>query len=79
MRIIVFTRNGVKPKFPKREGLECKHIRFDSNKLDDLMAIARFKIVNFPTSIIIDKKGKILLKVRGSIPNNYVDKLTVHK
>ncbi len=73
-KIIVFTRNGEKiPKIPERPGLAFQHIRFDSVKLDDLMLIARYRIVNFPTSIIINGNGKILLRVKGSIPGSYVD------
>jgi len=77
MRIIVFTRNGTNPKFPNRPGLDCKHIRFDTNNLDELLTLAKFRIVNFPTSLILDKRGKILLKVKGSIPNTYIDRLAI--
>ena len=76
MRIIVFTRNGNKPpKCPERPGLEFQHIHFESSKLDDLMIIAKYRIVDFPTSLIINNKGKVLLKVKGAIPGSYVDNL----
>jgi len=76
MIIYTFTRNGTRvPKPPNRKGLDFKHIKFDSTLLDDLMLIAKYRIVDFPTSIIIDDHGKMLLKVRGSIPGNYVDSL----
>ncbi|MCK5605451.1 hypothetical protein KAR91_26400 [Candidatus Pacearchaeota archaeon] len=75
MQIIVFTNNGRKiPKFPNRPGLETKHVSFDTTALEELLLIARYRVINFPTSIIIDNRGKVLLKVKGSIPNSYVDK-----
>jgi len=76
MQILSFTRNGSRaPSHPKRPGLDFKHIQFESNDLDDLLLVARYRIINFPTSLIIDTNGKILLKVKGSIPNRYVDNL----
>ncbi len=75
MTILLFTKNENKiPSFPKRPGLEFKHIRFETSDLDDLLIIARYRIINFPTSLIIDKRGKILLKIKGSIPSTYIDK-----
>ena len=76
MRVLLFTRNGTKvPKLPERSGLEFKHIKFESNNLDDLLEISRFRILNFPTSLVIDEKNRVLLKVKGSIPGKYIDKL----
>ena len=75
MKIVVFTNNKRKVKFPIRSGLECQFINFNSTDLNDLMLIAKYRIVNFPTSLIIDSNEKILLKVKGSIPGSYVDNL----
>lgn len=74
MRIIVFSKNGRKiPKLPNRPGLETKHISFNTSNLEELLLIARYRIINFPTSLIISDTGKVLLKVKGSIPNSYVN------
>jgi hypothetical protein len=75
IQILLFTKNGSKiPNFPKRPNLKFKHIRFETNNLDDLLTIAKFRIINFPTSLIINGRGKILLRIRGAIPSIYVDK-----
>jgi hypothetical protein len=60
---------------PDRQGLEFKHIRFDSTDLEDLMLVAKYRIIDYPTSIIVDGNDKMLLKVKGSIPGSYVDNL----
>ncbi len=75
MQLLLFTKNNNKvPIFPNRPNLEFKHIQFETSNLDDLLIIARYRIINFPTSLIIDKRGKILLKIKGSIPSTYIDK-----
>jgi hypothetical protein len=74
MKILLFTANGDSPPaFPRRPGLEFEHIRFETNNLEDLLLIAKYRVINYPTSLIIDDRGKVLLKVKGSIPGNYVD------
>jgi len=72
--ILTFTKNSSKiPALPQRPGLEFKHVEFESNDLDDLLLIAKYRIINFPTSLIIDDRGKVLLKVKGSISSKYID------
>ena len=74
MQVLVFTKNGRKvPRLPNRPGLDTRHISFGTTLLEELLLIARYRIVNYPTSLIIDNKGKVLLKVKGSIPNSYVN------
>ena len=69
MKILAFTRDGQKiPNIPLRPGLQFQHIVFESNKLEDLLLVAKYRVVNFPTSLVIDDSGKVLLKVKGSIP-----------
>lgn len=76
MKVIVFTRNGEKiPQFPDREGLELLHVQFSSSKLDDLLLIAKYRVISFPMSIIVDGRGKVLMKIKGTIPESYVDDL----
>jgi len=76
VKIIVFTKNdGSTPSFPRRSGLEFRHVQFESVELDDLLLIAEYRVIHFPMSIIIDGKGKVLMKVRGAIPDSYVDNL----
>lgn len=75
-KILVFTKNSGKvPTCPKRPGLEFEHIQFETNDIDHLLIIARYRIINFPTSLIIDNQGKVLLKVKGSIPAAYMNKV----
>ena len=79
MKVIIFTRYGAKlPKYPERPGLEFQHVQFESSNLEDLMVIAKYRILEYPTSIIINKRGQVLLKVKGSIPDRYVDNLLNH-
>ena len=73
MRVLVFTRNG--SRVPELPGIETQHIRFESSKLDDLLVVAKYRIVNFPTSLLIDDRGKVLLKVKGNIPKYYLNSL----
>jgi thioredoxin-related protein len=74
--IYVFTKNGEKvPPLPSRPGLQFKHIKFDSTALEDLMLVAKYRVINFPTSIIVDGRGQVLMKVKGTIPDSYVDSL----
>jgi hypothetical protein len=69
MKILTFTRDGQKtPNVPLRDGLQLQHVVFESNKLEDLLLIAKYRVVNFPTSLVIDDTGRVLLKVKGSIP-----------
>ena len=77
MQIVVFTRkNQSIPKFPKRSKLKFRHVIFESTDIDDLRLVALYRIINFPTSIIIDDNNKVLIKVKGSIPGEYVDMLS---
>jgi thioredoxin-related protein len=74
MKIILFTRvNGEVPRLPNRPGLEFKHIHFESSNLDDLMLIAQHRVIDYPTSIIVDNNGRTILRLKGSIPSDYVD------
>ena len=76
MEILIFTRNGDRmPRLPSRPGLDIRHIQFESNSMENLLLVAKYRIINFPTSLIIDNRGKILLKVKGSIPDSYVDNI----
>ena len=78
MKILVFTKKYKdEVDFPQdvREGLNVEHISFDSTKLDDLLKIAQYRVINYPTSIILNNKGKVLLKIRGSIPDGYVNNI----
>lgn len=77
MKILIFNKNGYKPfpSIPQRQNLEVQHISFESNVLDDLMLVAKYKVLSFPTSLIIDNNGKILLKVKGILSESYIDNL----
>lgn len=78
MKVITFTRSNRKiPSISLRPGLEFQHVTFESSNLDDLLLIAAHKIVDFPTSLVVDGRGKVLLKVRGAIPRYYLNSLTV--
>jgi len=68
MRLLMFTRNGTK-KLNTPPGLDFHHIPFESNRLSDLLDIARHRVINFPTSILLNDRGKIVLRVRG-MPSN---------
>jgi hypothetical protein len=73
----VFTREGQKvPSVPDRPGLQWQHVVFESNRLEDLLLIAKYRIVNFPMSLVIDNTGKVLLKIKGSIPEYCLAGLT---
>lgn len=76
LAILLFTKNGECPSnLPNRSGLKFKHIRFCSTDLDDLMLVARYRVIDYPMSIIVDDKGNVLLKVKGSIPESYIDNI----
>lgn len=76
MKIIVFTKNNLNtPEFPNRVGLQCQHVSFNSTKLDDLLLIAKYRIVQYPMSLIVDVNGTVLMKIKGTIPDSYVDSL----
>ena len=75
MQLLFFTRHADNQQPFVREGLSIKHVTFDSNDLEDLLLVAKFRIVNFPTSLIIDNKGKVLLKMYGRVPVSYVNDL----
>jgi len=64
MRLLMFTRNGTKvPKTPP--DIEFQHIKFESNKLADLLDIAQYRVINFPTAILLNDKRKVMLRTRG--------------
>lgn len=74
MQILLFTKNSqIPPKFPNRPGLQVRYIKFESTELDDLLLIAKHKILNFPMSVIVDDNGKAIIKMYDSIPDDYVD------
>ena len=78
MRILLFTKSSTdKIRLPKKvkERLNVEHISFDTTDLDKLLKVAKYRIINFPTSLVIDDNDKILLKIRGSIPGEYADNL----
>lgn len=76
MKILVFTKNDISPpSFPDRPNLECRHVRFESTNLDDLLLIAKYRIIQFPMSIIIDGRGRVLMKIKGTIPESYIDNI----
>jgi hypothetical protein len=64
MRLVFFTRNGTKPP-QAPPGIEFQHIQFESNKLADLLDIAQYRVINFPTSILLNDKDKVVLRTRG--------------
>lgn len=77
MKIILFTRNSEikSSEFPQRDGLDFQHVQFCSSKLEDLLLVAKYKIVNYPMSLVVDNRGKILLKIKGLISDSYIDNL----
>jgi len=75
MTILVFTRNNKLPKIELRNDLDVRFIDFDSTKLDDLLTIAKYRVVNCPTSLVIDNRGKIMLRVKGVVPRTYLNRL----
>jgi hypothetical protein len=78
MKILIFNRNGYRPvvSVPTKPNLNIEYVSFESNVLDDLMLVAKYKILNFPTSLIIDNNGKVLLKVKGMLSENYISCLS---
>lgn len=77
MQLIIFTRGNKKlPSYlSKYKKLNFKHIRFDSTNLDDLLIIAQYRIISYPTSIIVNNKGSILLKKKGFISLTYLNEI----
>jgi hypothetical protein len=75
MQILIFSKNEKHPTIPVRPGLSIRYIMFNTNVLEDLLLIARYRILNFPTSLVIDDRGKVLLKMRGTVPTSYINKL----
>lgn len=73
MKILIFNRNGCKVTPLKRDDLDIKYISFESTILDDLMLVAKYKIFDFPTSLIIDNHGRILLKIKGTLSEDYIN------
>ena len=76
MRYILFNRNMSDDYIlPDIKGISCQRICFNSNNLDDLLLVARYGIVNYPSSIIINEKDKLVLKMSGPIPIEYLNEL----
>ena len=76
MRYILFNKHVFDDYLlPDINGIICQRVCFNSNNLNDLLLVAKYKIVNFPSSIIIDKKDKLILKMRGNIPIEYLNEL----
>lgn len=77
MKLLVFTQKYAdKIIIPQniQNKFDVKYIPFDSNNIDNLLDIALFRVINFPTFIIIDDKGKLLLRIRGSISEEYLER-----
>jgi len=77
MQVLIFSKSDRHATIPGRPGLTIRYIRFNTNVLEDLLLIARYRILNFTTSLVIDDRGKVLLKMRGTVPPSYVNKLCV--
>jgi len=76
MQILIFTKKFMQIQDLKlRNGLSIKYVAFESTNIDDLLLIARYRILNFTTSLVIDDRGKVLLKMRGTVPTSYINKL----
>lgn len=77
MKLLIFTKKHI-DKIDALAYIEDKcgveYIPFNTNNLDQLLKIARFRIINFPTSIIIDNRGKVLFRINSIIPNYYITK-----
>lgn len=76
MQLIIFTKDDEElPDLSQYKDLRFRHIRFSSTDLDDLLLIAQYRIISYPTSIIINDKGSILLKKKGFISLTYLDEI----
>lgn len=76
MQLIIFTKDDEElPDLSQYKDLRFRHIRFNSTDLDDLLLIAQYRIISYPTSIIVNNKGSILLKKKGFISSTYLDEI----
>ena len=74
IKLYVFSRERYAiPPLPNKEGMEVKHVQFESTKLEDLLLVAKYRIINFPTSVLVDGRDQVLLRMKGILPDRYVD------
>ena len=74
MKILAFYKYGF--DFIERPfeivGIPITYINFDSTELEDLKLVAKYRIVQYPTSILI-RKTKVLFRISGMIPSDYIE------
>ncbi len=73
MRLLIFINS--KLRSPPKFEIDYQYVDFNSTKLDDLMLIAKYRILDFPTTLVIDLNGKILLRMRGVVSNKQISDL----
>jgi hypothetical protein len=74
IKLYVFTKGRQDlPRIPNKEGMEVKHIQFESTRLDDLLLIAKFRIINYPMSVLVDGQDHVLLRMKGALNDRLLD------
>lgn len=77
MKLIIFTKDGTDvPSIPDDiNNIKIQYVIFNSTNQDQLLLIAKYRIIDYPTSIIINERDEILMKVNGPIPDGYITSL----
>ena len=75
MKLIICLRG--KPKNPDKYkyNVETVFLDFESTKHEDLLIIAKNRIISAPCSLLFSDAGKILLRVNGIAPKTYINKV----
>ena len=76
IQILSFIRDryGDWPVSPRKD-VGIKVVIFEASNLEDLLLIAKYKIVDFPVSIVIDGNDNVLLRIRGLVSSDVLDNL----
>ena len=74
MKILAFHKNGFdfEEKPSEIAGIPVTYVNFDSTELEELKLVAKYRIVQYPTSILL-RKTKVLFRISGMIPLDYIE------
>ena len=74
IKVIIFTKDSKTiPFLPTKDGVEFRHISFNSSKLEDLMVVARHRVLQYPTTIVFDSSGRVILRLSSIVSEPFLE------
>jgi len=75
MKLIICLHGEPKNLAKYKYNVETQFLSFESTRHEDLLVIAKNRIIDVPCSLLLSNTGKILLRVNGIVPKTYVNRM----